>query len=350
MPRAGHLPKKSGVEARQGSQRRFSISFLLNCPHGFHRLLAEQHEGLFGPMTPSGQFSEKWPFLFHAFINPSALDATSNSSGLLYGLDDYPGLSKTSEELFRFLDQAPVPCVQDVEFYRTRAHAFVSEANIMRFVNAFFQYAYSSNPFIHKASFNVNSASRYLVLAILLFGLTYAAPESASAYDEWYDVVEYLIFEGSEFQQLLSENKRPVLSTATIHLIQAAILMIELQGSQAKVEVKRRIRVQRLPALIFVVRMLNLTKVVNNTVIDGQIVTLEKWWHRETLVRLVIVHPCSRDLLMNEIGSWHGFTSLTLIVSSSTTHRPSSDSSKQSSACLCKTLYLTRSTLLKPAL
>jgi hypothetical protein len=158
----------------------------------------------------------------------------------------------------------------------------------MRFVNGFFEYAYSSNPFIHKASFNVNSASRYLVLAILLFGLTYAFPENASAYSEYFDVVEYLIFEGPEFQQLLHQKEHPVISPEIIQLIQAAILMIELQGSQSNVEIKRRIRVQRLPALIFVVRLLNLTKVVNDTVLDDHIATLEEYSHKETLVRLVV--------------------------------------------------------------
>lgn len=291
---ADHPVHKSGVGAHQTSQQRISISFLLNCPHDFHKLLAGQQEDiLFGSVSPSGQFTETWPFLFHAFINPSALDMTSQTSGLLYGLDDYPSLSRTSEELFHYLDQAPVPSVQDVESYRTRTRALVSEANIMRFVNAFFQHAYSSNPFIHKASFNVNTASRSLVLAILLFGLTYASPENASAYSEYFDVVEYLIFEGPEFQQLLRQKEHPVISTAIIQLMQAAILIIELQGSQAKVEIKRRIRVQRLPALIFVVRLLNLTKMVNDTVLDGHVVTLEENLRTETLVRLVcrLSHP-----------------------------------------------------------
>lgn len=284
----GHA-NNSGAESLQGSQRRISVSFLLNCPHDFHRLLAGQQDGgPFGPRSTSGQFTETWPFLFHTFINPSALDATSQDSSLLYGLDNYPSLSRTSEEIFRCLDQAPLSCTRDLDSCRTKTRAFVSEANIMRFVNAFFQYAYSSNPFIHKASFNVNTASRHLVLAILLYGLTYSSAEHASAYSEYYDVVEYLIFEGPEFQQLLKQEKHPVLSTAIIQLIQAAILIIELQGSHAKLEIKRRIRVQRLPALIFVVRLLNLTKFVNSTVLDGNVTTLEEHMHKETLVRLVV--------------------------------------------------------------
>jgi hypothetical protein len=158
----------------------------------------------------------------------------------------------------------------------------------MRFVDAFFQYAYSSNPFIHKASFNVNTASRYLVLAMLLFGLTYASPENASAYNEYLNVVEFHIFEGPEFQQILRQKEHPVISKEIIQLIQAAILVLELQGSQHDVEIKRRIRVQRLPILISVVRFLDLTKVVNDIVLDGKIATLEECLHKETLVRLVM--------------------------------------------------------------
>ncbi|KAF3387475.1 hypothetical protein F1880_001534, partial [Penicillium rolfsii] len=279
---------KPCAETRQSSQRRLSISFLLNCPHHFHRLLAEQHEDeVVGPTIPSGQFTETWPFLFHAFIDPSALDTTSLNSGMSYGLQDYPSLSRTSEGLFRCLDQAPPTCARDIGSYRMTARAFVSEANIMRFVDAFFQYAYSSNPFIHKASFNVNTASRYLVLAILCYGLTYASRENTSAYNESFNVVEFLIFEGSEFQQLLRQKEHLVISQEIIQLIQAAILIIELQGSRSDVETKRRIRVQRLPTLIFVIRLLNLTKMVNDIVLNGQIATLEEWLNKETLVRLV---------------------------------------------------------------
>jgi hypothetical protein len=218
----------------------------------------------------------------------------------------------------------------------------------MRFVNAFFQYAYSSNPFIHKASFNVNTASWYLVLAILLFGFTYASPGNSSAYNEYYDVVEYLIFEGSEFQRLLRQKEHPLISKEIIQLIQAAILMIELQGSQSDVEIKRRIRVQRLPALISVVRLLNLTKVVNDTVLDGHIATLEEFLHKETLVRLVMPpFSCNQDLLMKNVGSQRGFIFLTLTVSSFTTHPLSFGSLKQGLACPCTTLYSMRSTQLK---
>lgn len=136
----------SGAGIRQRSQQRISVSFLLNCTHNFHQLLSRATRGcFFGPMSHSGQFTETWPFLFHAFINPSPLDATSRDCGLLYGFEDYPSLSKTSEELFRCLNQAPVPYAHDEESYHTRACAFVSEANIMSLVNAFFRYAYNSN-------------------------------------------------------------------------------------------------------------------------------------------------------------------------------------------------------------
>lgn len=64
--------------------------------------------------------------------------------------------------------------------------------------------------------------------------------------------------------------------------------MIELQGSHSNVEIKRRIRFQRLPTLILVVRLLILTKVVNDIVLDGHITTLEACLHKETLVMLGI--------------------------------------------------------------
>lgn len=222
----------------------------------------------------------------------------------------------------------------------------------MRFVDAFFQYAYSSNPFIHKASFNVNTASRYLVLAVLLFGLTYASPENASAYNEYFNVVEFLIFEGPEFQQLLRQKENPVISKEIIQLIQAAILVIELQGSKSDVEIKRRTRVQRLPVLISMARMLNLTKVVNDIVLNGRTASLEEFLHKETLVRLVMpyISMCSRDLLMKDVGLRRGFIFLTPTASYFTTRLLSLGSLKQGSASPCTTLYSTQSTQLKQAM
>jgi hypothetical protein len=138
-------------------------------------------------------------------------------------------------------------------------------------------------------------------------------------------VVEYLIFEKSESEQLLRQKEVLVISTAIIQLIQAKILVIELQVSQAKVEIKTRIRVQRLPALIFVIRSLNLTKLVNDIVLDGYLVTLEGYLQKETLVRLAalsIPSHSNQDLLMesDRVMAWSIF--LMLIVSSFITHLP----------------------------
>lgn len=225
MHPAGH---SANVEVHRGSQGRIPISFLLNCPHDFHRLLAGQHEGLFEPRSPSGPFTEAWPFLLHAFVYPSALDVLPHYPSPLSGLGDYPGLSETSKEFFPCLNQAPIPFPQKANSYRTRAPAFVSEANIMRFVEHSLPVHIRRQSFYPQGLFNADSASRYLVLAIVLFGLPYAFAEDTSAHNEWYDVVEYLIFEGHEFQQLPRQREHPIPTTAIIQLVQAASLLFEL--------------------------------------------------------------------------------------------------------------------------
>lgn len=156
-------------------------------------------------------------------------------------------------------------------------------------MNGFFENAYKNNPFIHKASFNINTASPHLLLAILLLGSTCISPEDASAAEVYCDAVEYSIFEGSGFRHLVFEEKSPGPSTGTIELIQASILLIELQASRSQLDVRRRIRVQRLPAIVSLVRLLNLTRVLNDATFDSETMDLTEYVHKEVLVRFVIM-------------------------------------------------------------
>ncbi|KAL3478160.1 hypothetical protein BJX99DRAFT_224720 [Aspergillus californicus] len=263
------------------NSQRIPISFLLNCtdpslqsPHDFHRVLAGTHD-----LIRPAWLTETWPSLFHTFVDDSAWDPSSHGSEL-YGLHS-PELTRTSETLMLCLENASVTGVSRTGFNRT-ARSFFSEDSIRRYVTAFFENAYHSNPFIHKASFDVNAASPLLVIAILLLGSTCVSPEDASAAGGYCDLIESLVFEGPEFLGILCGRKDHTISIQTVQLLQAAILTIQLQGSQQEVTTKRRIRVQRIPALVFVVRLLNLTRVVND-----DIQTLEGYVNKETLVRIM---------------------------------------------------------------
>ncbi|KAF9885361.1 hypothetical protein FE257_012978 [Aspergillus nanangensis] len=255
--------------AETSNSQRIPISFLLNItdpsiqfPYDIHRVISQHNEGISGPIdqthsdywTDSDPFMEAWSSIFNTVINISAVDTSPEGSDQVYGLNDPANLPGTVDRLISCLEQAP---------------------------------AYNSNPFIHKASFNVNTASPALLLGIILLGSTYVSPEDASAAVEYHTLAEYIVFEGPEFRQLLYEDKNPGLSAANIQLIQAALLVIGLQGSRSQLEANRRMRVQRVPALVSVARLLNLTRVVNDAIVDVQLLNVERYVHEETLVRIM---------------------------------------------------------------
>lgn len=283
--------------------QRIPISFLLNftdpsiqSPYDTQRLLTTSdrtpgpaHRTSSGDLVEFDQLIETWPSIFRTFVNFDALDPPSRSPDLPYGLDESTDLAELIDGLIRYLEQAPVPQFRKNMLDKVKARAFFSEANIIPFVNAFFENAYKSNPFIHKASFNINTASPHLLLAILLLGSTCISPEDASAAEVYCDAVEYCIFEGPEFRRLLFEEKNPGPSTGNIELIQASIILIELQASRPQLEARRRVRVQRLPAMVSLVRLMNLTRVLNDTAIDNETMDATEYVHKEVLVRFVVM-------------------------------------------------------------
>jgi hypothetical protein len=181
--------------------------------------------------------------------------------------------------------------MKNMELDVAKAKIFFSPTNLHRFVNSFFENSADGDRFIHKASFNVNTASTTLLSTILLLGATCASPSDAAVAEEYATLVEYSVFEDVEFRQLLYHDRNPQQSKENIELVQAAVLILTLQGSRDRVEVKRRIRIQRFPSLVSVARSLNLTQVINNNPLNGR--DLGDYIHKETLVRLFRNSFCS---------------------------------------------------------
>ncbi|GES58092.1 hypothetical protein ATEIFO6365_0004024300 [Aspergillus terreus] len=262
--------------------------------YDFHHMLAEHNARIpkpanqerRGSVMASDHVVDSWPFLFYAFINSAAVDPPIQPSGLMYGTDENARLVETIDRLIVHLEQSPAPNARGKKFSRARARLFFSKENIIRFVNAFFDMVYNSNPIIYRASFNINTASLNLVLAVLLIGATCLSPEDAGAAEEFYHATEYCIFEGTEFRRILYEEENPFPSADNIQLIQASILIM-LQGFKGPLEVRRRVQIQRYPALVSIVRLLDMTRAVNDTVLDDELSNRWEYIHKETLVRLM---------------------------------------------------------------
>lgn len=93
-------------------------------------------------------------------------------------------LASTTDRLTIHLEQLQVPdLVEEVGI--PKAGLFLMKANIIRFVNAFFNNSNHSSCFIYKDSLNVNTASTQLLLAILLLGATCISPEDDATAKEF---------------------------------------------------------------------------------------------------------------------------------------------------------------------
>ncbi|KAI9373636.1 hypothetical protein BJX61DRAFT_533032 [Aspergillus egyptiacus] len=296
----GDEPTCTSEEPERSNPQRIPISFLLDytsptiqSAYDLQHMLAEHSTGILNPgnqerrgsWLASDHVIDTWPFLFHAFINPAALSPPIQASGLMYGVDDEACLAETINRLILHLEQSAAPNARGTNFNRARARSFFSRENVVRSINAFFDRVYNSNPIIYRASFNINTTSLNLVLAVLLLGATCLSPEDASAAEVYYEAAEYCIFEGQEFRRLLYEEEHPLLSAENIQLIQASLLIM-LLGFKGPLEVRRRVRIQRFPALVSIVRLLDMTKAINNIVLNEDLTNLQNYIHKETVVRL----------------------------------------------------------------
>ncbi|GAD97637.1 predicted protein [Paecilomyces variotii No. 5] len=235
----------------------------------------------------------------------SALGPPLQDTGLTYGCDEPENLSGTIDRLLTALKQHQAHLAY-IKSDSVNADAFFSSQNLVRFVTSFFQHCYNGDSFVHQASFNVNTVSTAVLLAVILLGAMSASPYDAAIAQEYLTAAEYLVFEDTEFCQLLYSEGNPPRSRSNIELLQAAIIVAYLQYACDQVEIKRRIRTQRFPSLVSVVRSLKLTEAINDTLRSEEFV-LQNFVDKETLVRsflAYIYYDASLTDVLDRIISW----------------------------------------------
>lgn len=198
------------------------------------------------------KFTEIWLSIFNMFIDVGALDMFSHDTHLPYGLEDSVKLASTIDRLTIHIEQFQEPNFTEENL--PKAKFFFLKADTIRFVNAFFDNCNHSNCFVHKGSFNVNIASTQLLLAVLLLGATCTSPEDA-AIVEGFSERESRVFHVWRSRISTTSVSRESSKTFAkyIQLVQVTMLTIVLQTS-SQLNVRRRIRIWRMPALVFVVR------------------------------------------------------------------------------------------------
>ena len=135
------------------------------------------------------------------------------------------------------------------------ARAVFTGHNILQYVTAFFTYFHPHTPFIHRPSFNIETVSMPLLLAISLLGSVFAAPQDdALSARYFFDLGEEYVF-GLMHQTSTADSYT---NDGRIQILQAAVLMHGLQIDSNNDCVRLRIRTHRFPAIVAALRRLEL--------------------------------------------------------------------------------------------
>ncbi|GKZ64892.1 hypothetical protein AnigIFM50267_007046 [Aspergillus niger] len=212
----------------------------------------------------SNFLTDSWERLFHSFICTANLDPPCDlQTSATYPFDP-ADLESTSAELLRILasceqqDQSSQD-ILDID----KARQTFTPLNIAKFIEAFLENAFHTH-YLNPAAFNLNKASKLLVLTMVLLGAVYSNPYYSDDLAAYANATEHLVFEGSAFKELLLGKGDSLNSRGTLETLQAAMLVIILQSYKESPDSMRRIRLQRMPTIFTVIRMLELNKIVND--------------------------------------------------------------------------------------
>ncbi|KAJ6016210.1 hypothetical protein N7540_010801 [Penicillium herquei] len=209
-------------------------------------------------------FEESWAF----FFGPHPTPKFSRDSPLPEGVDDPEQRQLAANRMIECLSTAcsTYACKQfDLDL--GHVHSFFTQENVRDFIEAYFeQTVRPRSRIVLKSSFVLGSTSAPLLLAIFLLGATCGHSDGAKSQAILYaDIVEFVIFENPTLLQLVytQDLKFDRLSQIETEIIQAAILIMLMQLASPKPDSRRRVRIQRYPALVSVARATSLTKVRN---------------------------------------------------------------------------------------
>ncbi|KAJ9252163.1 transcriptional regulator family: Fungal Specific TF [Paecilomyces variotii] len=151
------------------------------------------------------------------------------------------------------------------KFDPDHAQNFFCSENVADSIGAYFQRAHIPIRIIHRSCFYLETVSTSLLLSVFLIGTICQPVEKLSPLTIKYaDIIEWSVFEDPQFLRLMymkQEENPSQIAGDKLEFVQAALLVIIVQSASPSTEVRRRIRVVRVPALLAVARALSLTKV-----------------------------------------------------------------------------------------
>ncbi|KAF2849811.1 hypothetical protein T440DRAFT_468877 [Plenodomus tracheiphilus IPT5] len=137
------------------------------------------------------------------------------------------------------------------------AEVVFTVANLKHFIWGYFHYFHAQYPVLHRPTFDSQAVSLPLLLAVFSFGSMSSNPSHmAFSIRQFFDIAEAYVFD-----QLVSSRVMRQCSTARniandeIELLQAALLFLIVQNNSSDLATRRRLRLQRIPALVTAVRV-----------------------------------------------------------------------------------------------
>ncbi|GME64804.1 ATPase P-type K/Mg/Cd/Cu/Zn/Na/Ca/Na/H-transporter [Neofusicoccum parvum] len=141
------------------------------------------------------------------------------------------------------------------------AKSVFTSNNTRQYLSAFLHRCHHEIPVVHRPTFSVETASTALLLAMVMIGSMFCAPrDDTFSARRFIGIAEEFIYN----QELFTRHPRHFQNRAAeahpedIQTVQAALIIAILQSGMNDIQTRRRIRVQRHPQLVAVVRSLDL--------------------------------------------------------------------------------------------
>lgn len=145
------------------------------------------------------------------------------------------------------------------------ANAVFTTTNLANYVLVYFNRVHPHFPFIHRPTFDIQTSSLPLILAIALCGSAHSAPhdDTLSARD-FFSLGEEYIF--GLLSKIVTKSDQTS-DEDSIQTLQAATLIYTLQSSSNNAGIRHRIRVKRHPKLVASIRSLRLVGIKRTTLL-----------------------------------------------------------------------------------
>ncbi|KAF2844023.1 hypothetical protein T440DRAFT_60675 [Plenodomus tracheiphilus IPT5] len=131
--------------------------------------------------------------------------------------------------------------------------------NLESCIRAYFHHFHGHLPIIHRPTFDSETTSLPLLIAVFLFGsMSPTQSHVAVPARRFSDVAEAFIFDQAIFEHALGGSHEALDLHDEIETLQAALLLLMVQNNTNNLTTRRRIRLQRIPRLVSAVRALRL--------------------------------------------------------------------------------------------